>query len=253
MSGICKTDEEIALIRASNILVSKTLGVLSKYIKAGQSTRQLDTIAEEYIRDHGAEPAFKGYRGYPATLCTSVNDVVVHGIPSEYVLEEGDIVSVDVGVLSRGYYGDSAYTFAVGQIKPEIMRLLEATQKALFLGIENAVAGKRIGDIGFAIQNYIENNGYSIVREMVGHGIGTHLHEKPEVPNYGRRGAGMVLKKGMVLCIEPMVNMGKRNIIQDKDGWTIRTQDSLPSAHFELAVMVDEKKANILSTFDYIN
>lgn len=249
---VIKTAEEIELIRESSLLVSKTLAVVAEIIKPGITTLDLDKKAEEYIRDHGAKPGFKGYKGYPATLCTSVNSEVVHGIPSNYELKEGDVVSIDCGVLKNGYYGDSAYTFMVGDVSDEARGLLETTKQSLFEAIQFAVAGKRIGDVGFAVQNLCEAKGYSVVREMVGHGLGKNLHEEPEVPNYGKRGNGRKLKKGMVLCIEPMINLGTKQIVQDKDGWTIRTQDQKVSAHFELTVAVDNEKADVLSTFDFI-
>ena len=244
--------EEIELLRKSNNLVSKTLAEVAKFIKPWVTTEELDKIAEAYIRANGAIPAFLGYNGFPKTLCTSVNSVVVHGIPGRYMLKEGDIISIDCGVLLNNYYGDSAYTFAVGKISDEVKRLLKVTKESLFRGIENAVEGKRIGDIGNAIQEYCESFGYSVVREMIGHGIGTHLHEEPEVPNYGKRGTGPLLKKGMVICIEPMINKGVKSILQEKDGWTIRTVDNQPSAHFEMAVAIDKNKADVLTTFKYI-
>lgn len=247
-----RTAEEIELIRESNQLVSKTLGEVAKWIEPGMSTEKLDKIAEEYIRDHDAEPGFLGYQGYPKTLCTSVNENVVHGIPSAKILNDGDIVSVDCGVLKAGYYGDTAYTFAVGEIDDDLRKLLKITRESLFLGIEQAIEGNRIGDIGWAVQNYCEERGYSIVRELVGHGLGEGLHESPEVPNYGRRGKGSILKSGMVICIEPMINLGRKEIVQEKDGWTIRTSDRRPSAHFELAIAVQKGKADVLSTFEYI-
>jgi methionyl aminopeptidase len=233
-------------------LVSSTLGELKRWITPGVTTKRLDEVAEEYIRDHKAEPGFLGYRGYPKTLCTSVNSQVVHGIPSEYQLKEGDIVSIDCGVLKNGYYGDSAYTFPVGIVTDEIDRLLKVTKESLYRGIQAAVAGKRVGDIGFAIQTFCENNGYSVVRELVGHGIGKSLHESPEVPNYGRMGQGPKLKRGMAICIEPMINTGRKEVVQENDGWTIRTADNKPSAHFELAVVIQKEMADILSTFNYI-
>ena len=249
---VYKSEEEIEIIRRNNLLVSKTLAEVAKLIKPGVTTLELDKRAEEFIRDNGAVPGFLGYGGYPNTLCTSVNDQVVHGIPSDYVLKEGDIVSVDCGTYMDGYYGDTAYTFPVGEISEEVMKLLKTTKESLFKGIENAVEGKRVGDIGYAVQNHAENAGYSVVREMVGHGLGKNMHESPEVPNYGRRGRGVQLKKGLVICIEPMINMGTKYIRQENDGWTIRTVDGKPSAHYELAVVVDKGKAEILSTFDYI-
>ena len=247
-----RTAEEIEVLRVNNLLVSKTLAEIGKHVKPGVSTLELDKIAEEYIRDNGAVPGFLGYQDYPNTLCTSTNSQVVHGIPSDKPLEEGDIVSVDCGVIKEGYFGDSAYTFAVGEIGDELKLLLKATKESLYLGAKEAVSGKRIGDIGYAVQNYCEGKGYSVVRELVGHGLGTNLHEAPEVPNFGRRGRGIKLKKGMVLCIEPMINMGKKNVVQESDGWTIRTKDNLPSAHFEFAVAVQEKESDILTTFEFI-
>jgi len=251
---LIKTADEIELMRESNVLVSLTLAELAKYIKPGVSTERLDQIAEAFIRDHGAVPGFLGYQGYPKTLCTSINSEVVHGIPSEKViLKEGDQLSVDCGVVKKGFYGDTAFSFEVGEVSAEVRRLLDITRECLQKGVEQAVEGKRIGDIGNAVQNHAENMGYTVVREMVGHGLGRHLHEAPEVPNYGRRGTGPKLKKGMVICIEPMINMGRRQIKQDPDGWTIRTADKRPSAHFEWAVAIDKGKADVLSTFSYID
>lgn len=247
-----KTREVIEIMRDCNLLVSRVLAEVAKIVAPGITTLELDRIAEEYILDHGAIPGFKGYNGFPNTLCTSVNSQVVHGIPSSYVLKEGDIVSVDCGVRMNGYYGDTAYTYAVGDLSAEVADLLRVTYESLFKGIEQAVVGKRLGDIGHAVQQHAENAGFSVVREMVGHGIGEKLHEYPEVPNYGKRGRGPLLKNGMVLCIEPMINMGGKAIIQDADGWTIRTRDNKPSAHYELAVVVEKGKADILSTFQYI-
>lgn len=247
-----KTAEEIELLRKSNLLVSKALAEVAKRIAPGVSTLELDAVAEACIRDHGARPGFLGYRGYPKTLCTSVNQQVVHGIPSGYVLKEGDIVSVDCGVILNGYYGDSAYTFAVGPVTDRIRLLLTTTREALYKGIEQAVEGKRLGDIGFAVQDHCEKQKFSVVREMVGHGIGKGLHEAPEVPNYGRRGQGMKLQQGMVICIEPMINMGRKDIVQDPDGWTIHTADRMPSAHFEHCVAIGKNGADILSTFSLI-
>ncbi len=247
-----KTVEEIEKLRDSNLLVSKTLAEMAKHIQPGVTTDKLDSIAEEFIRDNKAVPGFLGYNGFPKTLCTSVNEQVVHGIPSEYVLVDGDIIAVDCGVILNGYYGDTAFSYSVGEVSQEKKDLLKVTKEALYLGIENAVEGKRVGDIGYAVQSHCEKNGYSVVREMVGHGLGTYLHEEPEVPNYGRRGTGPKLKKGLVICIEPMINLGKRHIVQNQDGWTICTSDGKASAHFELAVAVGEKKADMLSTFKYI-
>lgn len=248
-----KTTEEIEKLRESNLLVSKTLAELAKNIQPGVTTEKLDAIAEEFIRDHKAVPGFLGYNKYPKTLCTSVNSQVVHGIPSlEVVLEDGDLVSIDCGVVLNEFYGDTAYSYAVGNISQEKKDLLRITKEALYLGIENAVVGKRIGDIGQAIQFHCEKNGYSVVKEMVGHGLGRNLHEEPEVANYGKRGAGALMKKGLVICIEPMINLGKRHIVQEVDGWAIRTADKKPSAHFELAVAVGDEKPDVLSTFKYI-
>lgn len=250
---LAKTDEEVELLRLNNDLVSRTLAEVAKHIKPGVTTQKLDSIAEEFIRAHGAVPGFLGYNGYPATLCISVNDAVVHGIPSSYELREGDIVSVDCGTFLHGFYGDSAFTFPVGEVKPEVQRLLKVTRECLELGIEAAVAGGRVGDISYAVQSHAESNGYSVVRELVGHGIGRHMHEKPEVPNYGARGRGPKLVDGMAICIEPMINLGTKQVYQDLDGWTIRTRDGKPSAHFELAVVVRKDKAERLSTFKYID
>jgi len=249
---LSKTDEEVELLRQNGDLVSRTLAEVAKHIKPGITTKKLDQIAEEFIRSNGAVPGFLGYSGYPATLCISVNDAVVHGIPSNYELREGDIVSVDCGTLLHGYYGDSAYTFTVGEVSPEVQRLLRVTRESLEKGIEKAIAGNRVGDISHTIQEYAEKNGYSVVRELVGHGIGRHMHEKPEVPNYGARGRGPKLVEGMVICIEPMINLGTKHIYQEPDGWTIRTQDGKPSAHFELTVVIRKEKAERLSTFSYI-
>ncbi len=247
-----KTDEEIELMRESNLMVARTLGEVAKHIKPGITTLELDEIAETYIRDNKGVPGFLNYHGFPNTLCTSVNEQVVHGIPNKKPLIEGDVVSVDCGSLLNGYFGDSAYTFCVGEVKPEVKALLVATRESLYKGIENAVAGKRLGDIGFAVQNHVESKGYSVVREMVGHGIGKNLHEAPEVPNYGRRGNGIKLKSGMVIAIEPMINMGKRQILQEKDGWTIRTVDKKVSAHFEHTIAIRKDKADILSSFKFV-
>ncbi|MEW5845985.1 MAG: type I methionyl aminopeptidase [Bacteroidota bacterium] len=250
---LTKTDEEVELLRLNNDLVSRTLAEVAKHIKPGVTTKKLDSIAEEFIRAHGAVPGFLGYNGYPATLCVSVNDAVVHGIPSSYELREGDIVSVDCGTYLHGFYGDSAYTFMVGEVLPEVQRLLKVTRECLERGIEAAVAGGRVGDISYAVQSHAESNGYSVVRELVGHGIGRHMHEKPEVPNYGARGRGPKLVDGMAICIEPMINLGTKHVYQDLDGWTIRTRDGKPSAHYELAVVVRKDKAERLSTFKYID
>ncbi|MES2132700.1 MAG: type I methionyl aminopeptidase [Bacteroidota bacterium] len=249
---ILKSREEIELMRESALSVSRTLGIIAKEIKPGVSSLYLDKIAEEYIRDNGGSPLFKGMYGFPNALCMSLNQSVVHGIPNDKPLQEGDIISVDCGVLKNGYCGDHAYTFAVGEIKPEVQRLLDITLECLYLGIEQFKTGNRIGDIGHAIQSHAEKNGYGVVRELVGHGLGKKLHEDPEVPNYGKRGDGPKLKDGMVLAIEPMINMGTKNIKQLKDGWTILTADGLPSAHFEHDVAMIDGKPEILSTFKYV-
>lgn len=247
-----KTDEEVELLRQSNLLVSKTLAELARHIRPGVTTLHLDGIAESFIRDHGALPGFKGYAGYPNTLCTSVNDKVVHGIPSDYTLKEGDIISVDCGVILNGFYGDSAYTFPVGEVTPDIMRLLEYTRASLEAGVKEAVAGNRVGDISHAVQKKAESGGYSVVRTLVGHGIGRNLHEGPEVPNFGKRGSGTRLERNLVICIEPMINMGGKNTKVAADGWTVSTGDGKPSAHYEYAVAVREGKADQLTTFEYI-
>ncbi len=247
-----KTDEEVELLRESSLLVGKTLAAVADRIKPGVTTLELDAVAEEFIRDHGAEPGFKGYGGFPNSLCTSVNEAVVHGIPNDKPLVDGDIVSVDCGVLKNEFYGDSAYTFAVGEITPEIQQLLEVTKECLQKAIEQAVVGKRIGDIGFACQQHAEQNGYGVVRELVGHGLGRSLHEAPEVPNYGRRGNGPRLMDGMVLAIEPMINLGRKEVFHEEDGWTIVTADRKVSAHFEHDIVVRRDRPDVLSSFDEI-
>lgn len=248
-----KTDEEIELLRLSGDLVSQTLAEVGKIVQPGISTAKLDAIAETFIRDHHGIPGFKGYGGFPATLCTSVNDQVVHGIPSEKViLQEGDIVSVDCGAILNGYNGDSAYTFCVGEVSDEVKQLLEVTKASLYKGIEKATTAHRMGDIGSAVQDYCEKFGFGVVREMVGHGIGKKLHENPEVPNYGHRGAGSKLHEGLVICIEPMITLGKKEIYQERDGWSIRTRDHQYAAHFELTVAIGKSQADVLSTFAYI-
>ena len=247
-----KTDEEIELMRESNRLVGQTLGELSKHIKPGVTTLQLDKIADEFIRDHGAVPSFLGYGGFPNSICTSVNEHVVHGIPNNTPLQEGDIISVDCGTLKNGFNGDSAYTYCVGDVADEVKELLRVTRKSLYIGIEQAKEGNRIGDIGYAIQTYCEKLGYTVVRELVGHGIGRDMHEAPEVPNFGRRGTGPLIKNGMCIAIEPMINMGSKNVIFENDGWTVRTKDRKPSAHFEHTVAIRNGKAEILSTFEFI-
>ncbi len=247
-----KTKEEIELIRESSLLVGKTLAEVAKYIRPGITTLSLDKIAEEFINDNHAIPAFKGYSGFPNTLCISINSHVVHGIPNKYELKDGDIVSVDCGAVKNEYFGDSAYTFAIGEVKPEVLNLLRITEESLYKAIEIAIVGNRLGDIGEAVQTHAESNGYSVVRELVGHGIGKDLHESPEVPNYGKKGSGLKLQEGLVIAIEPMINLGKKAIIQEKDGWTIRTADNLPSAHFEHTIAIGKNKADILSSFEFI-
>ena len=248
-----KSDEEIELLRISNQIVAKTLAELAKIIAPGVSTMQLDKIADEFIRDHGAVPNFLNYGGYPNSICASVNEQVVHGIPSDKVfLEDGDIISVDCGALINGFHGDSAYTFCVGDVKPEVKDLLRTTKESLYKGIEQAEEGRRLGDIGNAIQRHCEDRGYSVVREMIGHGVGRKLHEAPEVPNYGRKGNGIMLKSGMTIAIEPMINLGSRHLVFEKDGWTTRTLDRKPSAHFEHSVAIRRGKADILSSFEYV-
>ena len=253
-----KTEDEIELMRQANQLVGRTLGELAKHIKPGVTTLQLDKIADEFIRDHGAQPTFKGFPNpyggpFPASICTSVNDVVVHGVPNaETVLKEGDIISVDCGTLLNGFNGDSAYTFCVGEVTDEVKKLLKTTKESLYLGIENAVAGKHLGDISSAVQEHCEAQKYGIVRELTGHGIGREMHEDPQVPNYGRRGNGVRLKAGMCIAIEPMITMGERSIWLDKDRWTIRTRDGKPAAHFEHTIVVRKGKAEILSSFEEV-
>ena len=247
-----KTEEEIELLRENNLLVSATLAEVGKHIKPGVTTLELDKIAEEFIRSHGAVPGFLGYGGFPNTLCVSVNQQVVHGIPSDYALREGDIVSVDCGTILKGFYGDSAYTFGVGEISEQNQQLLTVTKEALLKGVEQAVAGNRVGDISAAVQAHAEKYGYGVVRELVGHGLGRDMHEDPEVPNYGARGRGPLLKEGMVICIEPMINMGRKEVVFERDGWTVRTRDNKPSAHFEYAVAIRKGGADVLTDFGII-
>lgn len=247
-----KTEEEIDILKQNAEIVSRTLAEVGRNIKPGVSTLELDSIAEQFIRDHGAVPGFLGFNGYPNSLCISINSAVVHGIPSKYQLKEGDIVSVDCGTKYKGFYGDSAYTFAVASVSDPVKKLLKVTEESLYKGIEMAIDGNRVGDISHAVQRHAEANGFSVVRELVGHGIGKEMHEKPEVPNYGNKGKGPKLRAGMVICIEPMINLGTKNIYQEDDGWTIRTYDRKPSAHYELTVVVQKDKANVLSTFKYI-
>lgn len=253
-----KTDDEIELLRQSNLLVGKTLAEVAKLIKPGVTTKELDRVAEEFIRDHGAIPTFKGFPNpfgspFPGSICTSVNEQVVHGIPGDTVLKDGDIISVDCGTLMNGYCGDSAYTFCVGEVAPEIIELLKVTKEALYKGIEMAVHGKRLGDIGYAVQQHCELHSYGVVREFVGHGIGKNMHEDPQVPNYGRRGTGALLKKGMCIAIEPMITLGDKKIGMEADRWTVRTMDRKCAAHFEHTVAVGLDKADILSSFEFID
>jgi len=249
-----KTDDELVFLRESGQIVAKALGEVAVFIKPGITTKYLDQIAEEFIRSCGAVPSFLNYNGFPASLCISLNDVVVHGIPTkDQVLKEGDIVSVDCGAYINGFHGDSAYTFRVGDVGKEAEALLRTTKESLYQGITQAVEGKRVGDIGFAVQEYCQRRGYTVVREMVGHGVGRNLHEDPEVPNVGKRGSGPQLKAGMVIAIEPMINMGSRNIVMERDGWTVRTADRKPSAHFEHTIAISKTGgAEILTSFDYI-
>ena len=247
-----KTKEEIELIRESSLLVAKTLAEVAKVIKPGVTTLSLDKVAYQFINDNKAIPAFLNYNGFPNSLCISVNSQVVHGIPGKYELKEGDIVSVDCGVIKNKFFGDSAYTFPVGEVKSEVLNLLKVTKESLYKAIEMCIVGKRLGDIADAVQTYCEGYGFSVVRELVGHGIGQDLHESPEVPNYGKRGTGLKLEEGLVIAIEPMINLGKKAIKQDNDGWTIITADNLPSAHFEHTVAIGKNKADILSSFEYI-
>jgi methionyl aminopeptidase len=248
-----KTAAEIELMRDSARLVSRTLTEVAKVLKPGITTLELDKLIAEFIRDNDAVPSFLNYRGYPFSSCISVNDVVVHGFPNGQPLREGDIISVDIGVIKKGWHGDHAYTFAIGDPGPAIMRLIQVTKESLYKGIEKAVAGGRVGDIAFAIQEHTEKkHGYGVVRELVGHGLGKHLHEEPQVPNYGRRGTGAKLKEGLVLAIEPMINLGKREVYTESDGWTVRTTDHQPSVHFEHDVCVKRGQADILSDYSII-
>lgn len=247
-----KSPEEIELIRESSLLVSKTLAEVAKIIAPGVTTLTLDKLAYEFIKDHGAIPAFLNYGGFPNSLCISPNEQVVHGIPSDYTIKEGDLISVDCGVIKNNFFGDSAYTFSIGEVDLEKQKLVKVTQECLNLAIDKAVVGMRIGDIAFAVQNHAETNGFGVVRELVGHGVGVKLHEKPEVPNYGKRGSGVKLEEGMVIAIEPMINAGVASIKFWSDGWTVTTKDNKPSAHFEHTVAVKRGKADILSTFSLI-
>ena len=245
-----KNEQEIELMRESALLVSKTLSEVAKILKAGITTVSLDVFIGEYLKDNNAVPSFLNFHGYPFNSCISVNDVVVHGFPGKYELKEGDIVSIDVGAYKNGFHGDHAYTFIIGQAKPEVVQLVKITKESLFKGIEKAVAGNRIGDISFAIQEHTEKkHGYGVVRELVGHGLGKSMHEDPQVPNYGKRGSGPVIKEGLVIAIEPMINLGRKDVYTDDDGWTVRTKDGKPSVHFEHDVCVKKNKADILSNY----
>ncbi len=247
-----KSPQEVEILRENNQLVSLTLAEVGRNIRAGVTTKELDAIAEEFIRAHGAVPGFKGYNDFPATLCISVNDQVVHGIPSDYALKEGDIVSVDCGTILKGFYGDSAYTFAVGRIDEQQEKLLRVTKEALYEGVGQVRSGARVGDISAAVQAYAEAHGCSVVRDLVGHGLGRAMHEAPEVPNFGARGRGPLLRTGMVICIEPMINAGKKEVVFERDGWTVRTKDGKPSAHYEFAVAVTPSGADVLTDFEVI-
>lgn len=250
--ALIKTEIEIEKIRTSSLLVGKTIAEVARHIKPGVTTQALDKIAEEFIRDHKAKPAFKGYHGFPSTLCISVNEVVVHGIPGNRELKEGDLVSIDCGTIIDGYFGDSAFSFGILPMAVELELLMKRTHTSLLKAIGIIAAGKRVGDIGYEVQTYVESFGYSVVRDLVGHGLGSSLHEKPDVPNYGRRGNGAKLEERMVICIEPMINLGSRQVMQENDGWTIRTMDKKPSAHFEHAVAIRNNGADILSSFTEI-
>lgn len=247
-----KTIEDVEIIKQSSEILAYAHGIVASNIKEGVSTIELDSLAYKYIIDKGGVPSFKNFKGFPASLCISVNDEVVHGIPNHYKLKQGDIVSIDCGVFYKGFHSDSAYTYSVGDVSEEVKALLKSTKESLYIGIEMAKAGNRLGDVGHAIQSWVEKKGFSVVRELVGHGIGKSLHESPEVPNYGKRGQGFKLQDNLVLAIEPMVNLGKKNIFQDNDGWTIRTVDKKPSAHFEHTVLINKNTPEILTTFKYI-
>ena len=249
---IYKTEEEIQLIRESADILGRAHGEVAKQVKIGVKTKDLDKIADDFIRDHGGVPSFKGYNGFPSALCISENEQVVHGIPTDKPLVEGDIISVDCGAILNGYYGDHAYTFAIGEVSDEVKQLLKVTEESLYLGIEQIRSGNRLGDVGFAVQQHAEKHGYGVVRELVGHGLGKQLHEDPELPNYGKRGSGKKMKEGLVLAIEPMINLGTEKVAQLDDGWTIVTQDEKPSAHFEHDVAIIGGKPEILSTFKYV-
>jgi methionyl aminopeptidase len=252
-----RSEEQIDIIRQNGIVLGQTHAEVAKLIRPGITTKELDAVAQEFIKDNGGIPSFLDFNNgtairFPGALCISVNDVVVHGFPSQYELKDGDIISVDCGVFRNGFHADSAYTYPVGDVSLSVRKLLMRTKESLYKGIEKAIEGNRIGDIGYAVQTYAEHHGYAVVRELVGHGVGETLHEDPQVPNYGKRGQGVKMRAGMVLAIEPMINFGKKQVVQEKDGWTIRTTDRKPSAHFEHTVVVRRGKAEILTTFEYI-
>jgi methionyl aminopeptidase len=247
-----KTEEDIFGIKASAEILANVHGIIAGKIKEGVSTQELDLLAYNYIVSKDAKPSFKNYNGFPASLCISINDAVVHGIPNNYKIKSGDIVSIDCGVFYKGYHSDSAYTYGVGEIEDNLKLMLKTTKESLYKGIEAAHYGNRIGDIGNAIQSYVEPKGFSVVRELVGHGLGKNLHEKPEVPNYGKKGSGYKLQTNLVIAIEPMINLGRKNVYQDKDGWTIRTSDKKPSAHFEHTVLITNEKPEVLTSFKFI-
>lgn len=247
-----KTEEEVELIKESAQILGKAHAEVAKLVKPGIKTIELDKVAEEYIRDNGGVPSFKNYNGFPYTLCISPNENVVHGFPGQHELKEGDIISIDCGVFFKGFHSDSAYTYPIGEVSEKVENLLKVTKESLYKGIEEAKYGNRIGDVGNAIQQYVEGYGYSVVRELVGHGLGKSLHEAPEVPNYGKKGRGAKLNEGLVIAIEPMINLGKKNVVQEADGWTIRTQDRMPSAHFEHTVAIFKDRTEVLTTHKYI-
>lgn len=252
-----KTEDEIELLRQANLLVGRTLAELAKIIKPGVTTLELDKVAEEFIRDHGAIPTFKGFPNpyggpFPASICASVNDVVVHGIPNDVPLKDGDIVSIDCGTKLNGFCGDSCYTFLVGEVSEEVKQLCKTTKEALYLGIEQAVVGRRLGDISYAVENHCTSHSYGVVREFVGHGVGRDMHEDPQVPNYGKRGSGPLLKKGLCIAIEPMITLGSRQIFMESDRWTVKTRDGKAAAHYEHSIAVRQGKADILSSFEEI-
>lgn len=247
-----KSVEEIELIRESSLLLSKTLGEIAKQVAPGVKTSVLNELAETFIKDHGGIPAFLNYSGFPYSLCISVNDQIVHGFPGDYVMQEGDLVSVDCGVILNKYYSDSAYTFAIGEVSDELKKLMQVTKECLDLGIQKAVVGMRTGDIGYAVQEHAEKHGFGVVKELVGHGVGVKLHEKPEVPNYGKRGSGVKLEEGMVIAIEPMINLGRAGVKFWDDGWTVSTVDAKPSAHYEHTVAIKKGKAEVLTSHAFI-